>query len=282
MQQVFRFWKLSFFFVLIAVCSFAHLFYQRQFRLENIRLNDLEDAISIENLSYSQAIREMLAQPFHYLDRGRQSFVFGSEDGRYVLKFFDTRLFNFERTEMIAKKMRRLIEGYRLADLLDREHTGIIFVQLEPTNVNDLPILVTDRFGFQHTIDLTQVPFILQKRVVPTRRVLSTFLLQGDVSAAKQHLRLIIDMYMDEYRKGLFDRDHNFMYNTGFVEGQPIRIDVGRLLADDSIKHPENFAKDLKKIAIERTGGWMQRHFPAYREDVLADMHLKLYELGIL
>ena len=281
MHKFFLFFKLGLFCGLLVLCGFGYTFYKRQFRLENIRLNHFEENTLLENLQNNNAIHEIIAQPFHYLDRGRQSFVFGSQDGRYVLKFLDTHLFNFKKTDLIEKKMTRLIEGYRLAYTFDREHTGLIFVQLAPTKLKHLPIALFDRFGFRHAIDLAHVPFIIQKKANPTRRVLSAYLRQGNVDAAKQHLRLIIDMYMDEYQKGLYDRDHNFMYNTGFIEGQPIRIDVGRLAADNAIKQPENFSKDLKKIAIDRTGGWMQRHFPVYREEILTDMQLKLHELGI-
>ncbi len=39
----------------------------------------------------------------------------------------------------------------------------------------------------------------------------------GDVEAAKVHFRKIVDMYVDENRKSLRDRDYHFMYNTGFI-----------------------------------------------------------------
>src|SRR5437868_3279127 len=59
------------------------------------------DGFSIYNISSNLSFREeweipqetteakiILAQPFYYLGKGAQSYVFESEDGNFVLKFF--------------------------------------------------------------------------------------------------------------------------------------------------------------------------------------------------
>lgn len=224
-------------------------------------------------------IKAIVRQPFAYLDRGKQSYAFISQDRRYVLKFFDNRCWK-SKPGRCQRKLLRLLSGYRLAYGKDRDHSGLVFVQLDPNANLDVKANVMDRFGFRHEVDLSKVPFVLQHKAVPLRVVLTELLQQGDVAEAKQRLRQIIDMYVEEYQRGIYDRDHNFMYNTGFIEDKPVRIDVGRLRFDERYKDKQVYVEDLEKIALDRVGGWMQRHFPAYRNEILIDMQAKVKEVA--
>lgn len=266
-----------------------------QFRLQNIKENAIEQQdillgpnLSKINLENEQnPLQSILAQPYRYLDRGRQSFVFASQDGWYVIKFFDLRRyrlgmftpFSASRQARMKRKKDRLFRGYKLAYERDRDHAFIIYQQLIPNPLLKQLIVLYDRFGFVHNIDLSQVAFIIQSRAVPTRVEITKLLSQGDVIEAKKRLRQLLDMYMVEYGRGIYDRDHNFMYNTGFVDGKPMRLDVGRLRADERYKDSRVALEDLEKIAIDRTEGWLLRHFPQYRDEIIADMHLKMGEL---
>jgi len=273
--------------ILIALCaiSFAvYEAYQRQFKLENIRLDSAESKLPV-NSDELKLLQDVLSQPYTYLDRGKQSFVFLSQDQRYVLKFFDTRnlrprYFSSEVRRSYKRKIARLITGYRTAFDHDRDHSGLLYVQLQPNPEVKLVVDLIDRFGFQHKINLGKVPFIVQQRAIPTRHLITAMLEKGNTAEAIQFLRKMIDMYMDEYQRGLFDRDHNFMHNTGFIDGQPVRIDQGRLKVDESFKDPRIFMPDLRKITIDRTGGWLSRHFPQYREEILSAMQTKLDEIS--
>lgn len=266
---------------------FAYDFADRQFRLGNVRVDGNETHEFFLNTDEELLLNSVLDQPYYYLDRGRQSFVFVSADGKYVLKFFDIRryrpgwptLFSSSSPARMQRKLKRLFQGYRLAYERDRDHAAIIFQQLVPNPALKKETVLFDRFGFKHVIVLGQVPFIIQRKGVPTREELSDLLRKGDVGNAQRRLRQILDMYADEYKRGLFDRDHNFMYNTGFVEDKPIRLDVGRLRADESYKEADIARSDLEKIAFERTEGWLMRHFPQYRDTIIQDMHEKVEEI---
>lgn len=260
---------------------------ERQFRLSNIRWEELIDLPS-SNADQLVLLESIFEKPFTYLDRGKQSFVFISYDKKYVLKFFDARavqspnyfFFSKENDDSLERKKERLFDGYRLAYDQDRENTGLLFVQLGASIKHKLQATVYDRFGFKHVIDLSEVPFVIQKKATPTRKLITSLLQKGNVASAKSYFRKIIDMYVEEYKRGICDLDHNFMYNTGFVDGKPIRIDVGRLCYDEKVKNDEVFSKDLEKIAIQRIGEWTKRHFPQYRQDILDDMRTKLNEIS--
>lgn len=293
-----RNWKtfrtFAFPFVVIMCGISAYIFVGRQFRLSNVQHDAVEQQdVMLDSLEQSR-LQSILAQPYRYLDRGRQSYVFVSQDQQYVIKFFDlgrykpglsTLLFPTGKPGVLVKpdrmerKMNRLFSGYQLAYERDRDHAFIIFQQLKPNPLLKQLIVLNDRFGFKHTIDLSEVPFVIQYKAIPTRIVLTALLNKGNVVTAKKRLRQLLDMYMVEYGRGIYDRDHNFMYNTGFVDGEPIRLDVGRLRAEEKYKDPTVALEDLEKIAIGRTAGWLQRHFPQYRDEIISDMHLKLEQL---
>lgn len=262
-------------------------FADQQFRIDNISFGAQKEAQG-PNEEQLALLKNLFSQPFKYLDRGRQSFVFESEDGKYALKFFDARRLKGTKSffltprdpERLARKKKHLLEGYKVAFLYDQKYSGLLYVHLGPSHSLNLKATVYDRFGIKHTIDLDHVPFVIQKKATTTRDVLTQLLEKGDLDEAKHKLRQIIDMYVDEYRLGIHDLDHNFMYNTGFVDGSPIRVDVGRLRKDETMKYPSVFSYDLEKIAIHRVGDWTQRHFPQYREELLQDMRAKLNEVS--
>lgn len=269
-------WKYVLFVLIAFFCLYlSYRFYDQQFRLGNIHPRlDVESPtpISAEN---KQLLEKIFSKPFRYLDRGKQSYVFG--DDEYVLKFFDTRCLISGPMPLVvpvsakrcARKTKRLVNGYRVAQAYDSDNTGLVFVQLAPDPTYSLPVKVIDRFGFEHDINLAEVPFAVQLKAVPTRVVITELLNKGDVQGAVEKLRQIVEMYISEYKRGVIDLDHNVMYNTGFVHGRPIRIDVGRLKHEDSVKDPEVYNRDLQKVTVERVSEWLGRHFPQYRQQII-------------
>lgn len=269
----------SAFILLLLLCCFGgYHWWDAQFRLANILpLSSFSSTLMVEP---SPAVKEIVSQPFTYLDRGRQSFVFLSKDQRYVLKFFDTgrlipSLFS-KSASSLQRKHRQLMEGYRVAYTHIPQEAGLVYVQLQAGGNDAWPVEIIDRFGFHHTIDLSQVPFVIQLKATPTREVLTRLFEAGKVEEAKRRLGQLVDLYVEGYRLGIYDSDHNFMYNSGFLGERPLRLDVGRLEIDENIKNPAFYLQDLKKIAIERCDGWMQRHFPQFRDEIMSEMQNKL------
>lgn len=265
----------------IALLSwFSYAFFDRQFKLSNVTGNWPKVEATPLTVEQQEQLKDLFASPFHYLDRGKQSFVFVSNDSQYVLKLFDARClrsgdfsFFFSITEEhCAKKLAQLFEGYRVAETYDSGHTGLVALQLVSDPSYSLPITLIDRFGLYHNIDLAAVPFAVQQKAIPLREVISALLAKGEVNGAAEHLQRILDMYVQGYQKGVIDTDHNFMYNTGFVDDHPIRIDLGRLQFQEAVKDPSVYRQDLDKVFIERLGEWLERHFPKYRHQILIDM----------
>lgn len=270
--------------VVISFCSYS--FFIRQFKLSNIKGD--WPSVSYKKIADEQLnfLKEVFSQEFYYLDRGKQAFVFASKDKKYVLKFFDVHclrsgsssfLFSINKEECF-KKMEALFKGYELAEARLKD-TGLLFLQLTPDPSYSLSIVAIDRFNIKHHINLAEVPFVLQKMATPLRELVSSLLDRQKVVNTEHRLRQIIDMYVEQYRLGIVDLDYNFMYNTGFIGDYPLRIDLGRVVLNEEFKNPKVYQQDLKKIE-KRLEGWLERHYPKYRREILDDFKMKLAEIS--
>jgi len=236
------------------------------FRLANIQYdtpNRSEWAVPPRSSSEASALHEVLTQQFTYIGKGAQSYAFGSADGKYVIKFFKFKhlrpsfwldylppIFGLQsyRDKQYQRKERKLegvFAGYRLAYLLHRHDSGLLYVHLNTTE-NLYPFLtVLDKMGWKHSIPLDDVVFILQERAETARAVVHNLLKDRNIEGAKRKIDQIFDLYLSEYAKGIFDNDHGVMRNVGFVGDHAIRIDVGKLKNSPSIRELANYSHDL-------------------------------------
>ncbi|HEY5235184.1 MAG TPA: hypothetical protein VIJ14_03300, partial [Rhabdochlamydiaceae bacterium] len=115
-------------------------------------------------------IKEILSQPYSYLDNGVQSFVFASQDGQYVIKFFrhDHLDAPFWLTpSQRAKKqtqLRKEFLSYKLAYETLREQTGLVFAHLNKTKDLHQTLDLVDKLGIHHPLPLDDYEFLIQKR----------------------------------------------------------------------------------------------------------------------
>lgn len=246
----------------------------------------------------AQQIKEILNQNYYYIGKGAQSYAFSSEDNRYVLKFFKYKhlkpsflinllpnisLFqNLKNNEELKKeiKLKSVFDGYHLAYTRHKEESGLIHIHL---NTNTTPSIVTqieDKMGLKHSIDLDSLAFVLQEKAKTTRTVLTELLRSKNIEGAKLKIRKIFDLYLSEYNKGIYDRDHGVMHNTGFVGDKPIHLDVGKFTEDANIKKLENFKEDLQKV-INKFPIWLKNNFPENYTEIMQDINFKVSEITI-
>lgn len=270
----------------VGVYVVSGYFFDRQFSLNTITFPDAKASpVKLPQEQYDR-LKAYFESPFTYLDKGHQSFVFLSSDKKIVLKFFDARslkrfsVFPFTSVREVERGHRRLkllLDGYQLAYEKDLTNSGLHFVQLAPNPNLDFTVHLYDRFGFSHFIDLGKVLFVIQSTATTTRDVLNKQLNAGDVEEAKISLGKIVDMYLNEYQNGIYDRDHNFIDNTGFIDGRPIRIDLGRLQYDETFKNPIVYQKDLQNVLVKRTARFLRKYFPQYHDEILAYLESKIF-----
>lgn len=287
-------------FVGLVLFGLARIYYRAtdDFRLSNIIYEmPFQSKWEINSLTPSEKeqLDHILDQKFTYLGKGAQSYAFTSDDQQYVLKFFKfkhlrplwivnilpnispIKEFKERESERKLRKLHGVFDGYRLAYDVNKDESGLIFIQLNPNQNFNKKVTVIDKIGLERTIDLNSVIFIVQHKGKTLRTVLNDLLSTGNVAKFNERVNQIFDLYFSEYHKGIYDRDHGVMHNTGFVGDKPIHLDVGKLSEDEMIKQPQNYKEDLQKI-VNKITSWVQQNYPQYYKEIAKNIEDKLSE----
>lgn len=232
---------------------------------------------------------ELFSQPYTYLGKGAQSYAFVSEDGKYVIKFFKFkhlrprwwmrclpswgRLASLKGCDAARKKQKsdHLFTGYMLAAEEHPDHAQILYLHLDRTEIFHRHLLVRDKMGWARRIDLDTTPFLVQKRGETLRQVIRDKLERGAIDEAKASFKAILAMYLQEYLSGMYDRDHGVMHNTGFVDGKPFHLDLGKFCRMERMREREAYGDDLSFV-IWKIDVWLGQNFPEWREELSASM----------
>ena len=235
----------------------------------------------------SQEVEAILSEPFSFLSHGHQTFAFQSQDGRFVLKLFKKRFlrrecfykalplgpFAFYKRRGHLKRQERLFQGYLEASQKDPLGSGLVYVHLE--SVPCSCVTLKDALGKTYTFPLKHVAFALQKRATPFRCVLRESLKERDCKKLKTQIEALYTFLVQGYQKGLLDQDHNVLDNLGIVDGQFIRMDLGKV-ARCSFSDKNALKEDLEKVFYKRVFPWIKRHDEAlfqalYTSDIVLD-----------
>lgn len=241
-------------------------------------------------------IDAILSQPFHYIGKGAQAYAFASADDQYVLKLFKfkhlkpswfvdllppfgpLKKYKDSQVERKRRKLEGVFEGYRLAYDVHKKPSGILFIHLNPTDNLHKTVLIRDKIGLAHHIDVDKFVFILQEKAQTTRTVINKLLNEGNVEEAKARIGQIFTLYLSEYEKGIWDHDHGVMHNTGFVGARPIHLDVGKLSEAPEMKEAKFSHPDLERIAY-KFHTWARIHQPQYSRSLDAYMEDQLSKI---
>ncbi len=254
------------------------------FRLANITYQmDFRQGWEVPALNPEQneQFDAILKQKFYYVGKGAQSYAFKSEDDKYILKFFKFKhlkpsifihllpsigsLKEYKEKQIERKKrlLNSVFDGYRLALKVHANETGLFYIHLNTGHNLNKTVTVVDKIGLEKTVDLDTVPFILQEKAKTTRLVLSELMDKGDIALVERRIKQIFDLYLLEYSKGIYDRDHGVLHNTGFVGDKPIHLDVGKLTLDNRMKEKEFYKPDLLHI-VKKFNTWFHANYPQY------------------
>lgn len=222
-------------------------------------------------------LRSIISQPYFFLGKGAQSFVFASEDGKTVIKFFRHhhlsapfwyRWIPFEWVQKsVQKKQSKLnkdFASYKLAyDALQNE-TGILYLHLNKSSDLHLTLDLVDKIGIHHPIPLDDYEFVIQKRATLSYTALQEWIDAGQTEQAKSALTALVQLLAYRSNQGIYDKDPDLNTNFGFIGTQPIQIDIGRFKHRAIPQDPE----ELVRITDNLHQWLMQR-------DPVLDEHLK-------
>jgi len=238
-----RYLKLIVFFILFYVIS---LFCEKETDGFSVRRINATPPLPFSNHGNTLLTEEILKQPFHYLARGGQSFVFVSEDQKYVIKFFKNSPNAFVPLKKYhTKKINKLIrdiEGYLLAFERIPEESGLIFLKLDTEKAFDQTVTLVDKLGIQHQLPLQKTLFAIQKKGEPLYSYLKHV---GNVQAVFDSLRALMEIRRSH---AIDDTDSHLAQNLGFIDGKPCFLDPGKFVNApiQKAEYPEKFVTWVK------------------------------------
>lgn len=224
-----------------------------------------------------------LDQPYTYLGKGCQSYVFASQDGNYVIKFFKYQRYRLQswlayfpplpavvkyRQEKLEKKWKKLdgfVQSWKVAFEHLKEETGLLFVHLNKTNHLQRQLTIYDKIGQTYTLELDKMEFCVQRRAKLLCATLLEYKTREDLAGAQQLIHRLLNVILSEYSRGLADNDHALMQNTGVVQGNPIHIDVGQFVFNEAVKQPTVFHQELFTKTY-KFKYWLKEHYPELGE----------------
>lgn len=216
----------------------------------------------------TQEIDAILSQPFYYLTKGRQSFVFESADGKYVLKFFNQKYLRdpwyafFMQGEKNKRALRRYYyeNSYEIAYREFGEE--ILYLHLGPSSRALPPISITDKAAREHTLDLNLLPFVLQRKGIPFYAGLDAVYAKEGMEGLCREIDAFVEAISLRIAKNIADGDRDVENNWGYVEGHIFHLDPGRLYFDPQLAEParQRSEWDESTRAFRR---WLTRHYPA-------------------
>jgi len=189
---------------------------------------------------------EILAQlekPFSYFAQGNQSYVFLSQNGKFVLKLFRFntcpipygRLCENTVRSWLGKYKRRLIpartrilknfNSCKLAYTLAKRETGVLYVHLNPKKGTLPTIRVKDHLGRSHKIDPARYRFVLQEKAEPMIQTLA-----AHADNMEPWIQEFHDLMKNLSDLGLVNLDPKIGSNFGYLDGRAIQIDFGNFI----------------------------------------------------
>lgn len=241
--------------------------------------DDREYAIAPLEAGQQQDIHRILQQQFSYLAKGTQSFVFASQDGRYIIKFFKQKhlrlpwyrsilsyvpIFNQYVDRKVQRRLlkrAKIYSGCKLAYDEMQEDTGVLYLHLTPSSDLPNPMTLVDKRGVEYQVDPNTLDFFLQKRGVPLYAALKDYRLRNDIQGAKQALAKLFDYLVDRSQRGILDRDPAYPQNLGFIDRRAGNLDVGNLTKDPLIRNRIEYKRRIQEHLIDLRQ-WLVTHFP--------------------
>ena len=198
----------------------------------------------------SEVDPNLLQTPYRYLTKGGQSYVFASDDGRYILKFFrNSRLANLQllqhllplssikkKIQMQEKELFETLQSFAIAQKHLKEETGLIATHLDGQIPLSAPLTIIDKLGIAHKMDANRYPFIIQERVTLVKDRIDELMHAGQVEQAHVAIASLFALVQKRIEKKIEDQDPNLSKNFGFCQNHAIQIDAGRFSFSDAPK----------------------------------------------
>jgi len=263
----------------LAVFRLAEDFCHRKTRGFTLLRIQAESVPGQAAVSPSEPVKRILDQKFTYFADGKQSFVFLSADGQYVLKFFKRassfppawtstvpvlnwfKPFRAAKIAQNEEKRKRDYEGYDVAFRRAASETGLVWVQLSnaPGTLPTIPLV--DILGIEHKLDLNRAHFVLQKRATPVYQLMRQWTQNGETEKLREAIFALLDFCRARAEKGIYDDDAAFYKNFAFLEGKVVQVDPGQYQERPSFADAWVQQQDTARV-MRRFKRWLEWSYP--------------------
>lgn len=225
----------------------------------------------------SPEVLSHLEEPYYYLGQGRQAIVFSNQKGDLVLKLFRKRYLEVpwyafflphpeKEREKRALRRKFYEESYRIAEALFPEESKVVYLHLGKTKASFPKATLYTRSSQKICVDLSQTPFVLQKRGEPFLAPLERAIERGDWEALQRRVARFLAYVEKRMDRSIVDFDRDIVHNFGWDGEALFHLDPGRLCHDDRLQEAP-FRQEERKKAVRALARWLERRFPeAYRE----------------
>jgi hypothetical protein len=227
-----------------------------------------------------EELKSLLTQRFFYMAKGKQSFAFESEDGKYILKIMKCERLKVHplykvipewcssvrknKQQEKQKKKEALFQSYLLAATVLKEKTGVVVAHLNFLRECGLQVELQDKLGFQHQIDLSQSPFVIQRKIRPFSPYIKALWQQGEKELAEHYIFELIETLAELSRQGVRDADPSLIAhnNVGILDGKIAYIDIGTFKKVNQKQSSRLLKKDYK--SLQPLLAWLQKKDPQF------------------
>ena len=212
--------------------------------------------------------RKIVDQPFTYLGKGRQFFVFASSDGNYVLKFIKCQRvdvsafyknmplpeFLDQKRQMVLEAKHERIEGILASIALAAgplaQNTGVVFAHLTTKPQIEKKVLLIDKLGFEHAVELDGVPFVLQRKAVGIIPTFSELLSAQKYKQALKRFGQLVALIVSDAKAGVVDKDSGTIVrdNVAFLADRAIHVDIGTFELRENTLSRANLEEQLSHL----------------------------------
>jgi hypothetical protein len=236
--------------------------------------------ISPLSVKEQQDLDQILSQKFAYYSKGSQSYVFISEDKKFILKFLKQEKlrpkswlariplsFNPYYKDYLSKqkRCRSTFSAFKTAYLELKNESGLIYVHLNNARDLNKKVTIFDKNGQQHIVDIDRTCFYVQKRAQLIYSRISELMHNQDIDGAKKIISSIFSLIDFLGKKGMFDNDPILRKNFGLIDDVAVQIDIGHLEIDPLRKQTLAYKQEVREITAGfRT--WIENNYPELSE----------------
>jgi len=199
----------------------------------------------------TEDVLTILKQPYHFIGKGAQSYVFESFDKNYVIK-----LFRYDQPNS-SDKIALLFNACKIAFDSLADETGLVFIHLNETPIGLPTLYCKDAVGRKYKFRLDRVRFALQKKAKDFKGALVEA--KEDRALMKKRIDQLVDLLDARTKKGVRNSDPSLSRNFGFLDDRAIEFDFGNYRLSDDFDRLHEIQRYTSKLRV-----WLRQNAPEW------------------